>query len=83
MPVSIFDLQIVAPAVLRLEDVQLRNVEDNPFSVRGGDSPLALLSTIREDGGVGGIGGGGEGSGTLLEGAATTYRGIRTSKFVK
>lgn len=44
VPISITNFEIIATAIIALEDVQGRDVQDNSFSVGSSDSPLASFS---------------------------------------
>lgn len=67
MPIAVLDFQVVTATVLRLENVELRNVQHNSLPVGGRDSPLALVSTVGEKRGVEGGRRGGEGARAFLE----------------
>lgn len=50
VPVAVADLEVVVLAVLRLGQVQLRDVEHDALAVRGRDAPLAAVAARRASG---------------------------------
>jgi hypothetical protein len=46
VPVSIANFDIVILAVVSFEDIQFRNVENNAFTMRGRDAPLAPFTVF-------------------------------------
>ena len=51
MPVTIANFDVIVLAVVSFEDIQLCNVEDNAFTVRGGDAPLAPFTVFGDSAG--------------------------------